>query len=242
MRLLAFDVEATGLDPLHDRIVELAVVRADDGVVLFNERIDPGVPISVQASEIHGITNADVAHCARFDHHAPFLQKLIHDAVLVGYGSRRYDTLIVDAELRRANQPGVNLRTVQEIDLLRVWVESEPRTLESAVERFLGHSHDDAHGALPDAQVIPALLRAMSQRWGYEVYDLVHKSRPADEVDRARRFRLTPGGEVVFNFGKHAGESVRLHDDYLEWMLSGDFPPDTCQAIRHLRSNDWRWP
>lgn len=240
MKLLAFDLEATGLDPFNDRIIELAVVRASDGVLLFHERMNPRVRIPPQATEIHGINDADVAHLAPFSHHAPHIQGLIDGAVLVGYGIRRYDTLLLDAELRRVNQPGIDLSSVKEVDLLRVWSESEPRTLGSAVERFLGHSHEEAHGALPDAQVLPALLRAMSQRWGYELKDLLERSKSEWEVDRSRRFRIDHRGEVVFNFGKHAGRPVREHDDYLEWMLDSDFPRDTCEAIKKLRASDYR--
>lgn len=242
MKLLAFDLEATGLDPFTDRVIELAVIRASDGVILFHERVNPRVRIPPQAAEIHGITDADVVDLPPFSHHAPYLQGLIAGAVLVGYGIRRYDTLLLDAELRRANQRGIDLTSVREVDLLRVWAESEPRTLGSAVERFLGHSHDAAHGALADAQVLPALLRAMSQRWGYELKDLLGKSKPEGEVDRSRRFRIDQRGEVVFAFGKHVGRPVRDHDDYLDWMLASDFPRDTCEVIRQLRAKDFRWP
>lgn len=39
-RIVAVDLEATGLDPREDRIVELAIVRGEDGLVLLHERLD----------------------------------------------------------------------------------------------------------------------------------------------------------------------------------------------------------
>lgn len=240
-RMLAIDLEATGLDPLTDRIVELAIVRVRDGLVLLHERFCPGVPIPQQATAVHGISDADVAHCDYFATRAADVQKMLEGAILLGYNSRRFDTVMLDAELRRAGEVGLDLATTQEIDLLRVWAESERRTLGLAVQRFLGHAHAGAHGALDDAEVLVPLVHAMKRAWGLEDYDLLHMSCPPGEVDRSGRLRLNRGGKVVFNFGKHAGELVSEHQDYLDWMLTSDFPPDTMHAIRKLKEYDWRW-
>jgi hypothetical protein len=78
--------------------------------------------------------------------------------------------------------------------------------------------------------------------FGLEDYDLVHLSRPRGEVDRSQRLKMDARGEVVFAFGRHAGEPVREHEEYLEWMLESDFPPDTKAVIQQLRENAWRWP
>lgn len=242
MKHLAFDIEATGLDPFKDRIIELAVVRAEDGLVLFNERMNPGIQIPPRSTRIHRITNADVWHCDRFSFYARQLQELFRDAVLVGFGSRRYDTLLLDAELRRAGEAGIDLEHVREIDLNRVWVASEPRSLGAAVDRFLGHSHDDAHRAIADAEVLPALLRAMGQRWGHGIDDLVALSRLPGEVDRSGRLRFDASSrQVVFAFGQYRGEPIADHEPYLDWMLTSDFPPDTKASIRALQAADYEW-
>ena len=241
-RMIAFDLEATGLDPMRDRIVELAMVRIEDGLVLLHERFHPGLPIPPSATAVHGIADADVAHADPFSLHAREIQSIVDSAVLVGYGSHRYDTVLLDAELRRAGEPGIDLSRAPEIDLLRVWSEAEPRTLETAVRRFLGHGHEGAHRALTDAEALVPLLHTMKHIFGLEDYDLLRLSRPSDEVDRSRRLRLDGRGEVVFAFGRHAGEPLREHEDYVAWMIESDFPPDTKVVIEHLRANDWRWP
>jgi DNA polymerase-3 subunit epsilon len=241
-RVVAVDLEATGLDPRQDRIVELAIVRAEDGLVLLHQRFHPGVQIPTQATAVHGISDADVAHCDRFALHASRVQAMLQDAVIMGYNSRTYDTVMIDAELRRAGEPGLDLASLPEIDLLQVWAQSEKRTLGLAVHRFLGHAHADAHSALSDAEALLPLAAAMKRTWGLEDYDLLDRSRRPGEVDRSRRLRQAPGGEVVFNFGQHRGEPVRDHEDYVKWMESSDFPSDTLDAIRRLKENGWRWP
>jgi DNA polymerase-3 subunit epsilon len=243
VKLLAFDIEATGLDPFTDRILELAVVRVDDDSLVFHAFFNPGRAIPADSTAIHGITDEAVSGCPGFESYAEAIQKLVDGAVLVGFVSRRYDTLMLDSELRRAGQPGLDLPTVQEIDLYRVWRESESRDLESAVRRFLGRKHELAHKAVPDTQVLPPLLREIARVFGYTTDDMIRLSRPDWEVDRSGKLRREDeSGEVVFNFGKHRGQPVRLNEEYLEWMLGTDFPPDTKAAIKVLRRNQFSWP
>lgn len=243
MNMLAFDIEATGLDPYEDRVLELAVIRVEDDALVFHAFFDPDGPIPPDATAVHGITDEDVRGCPSFRSCAEAIQRLIDGAVLVGFVSRRYDTLLLDAELRRAGQPGLDLATVREIDLYRVWREAEPRDLGTAVKRFLDRDHEMAHKAVPDTAVLPPLLREMARVFGYTAEDMIRISRPDWEVDRSAKFRFdAETGEVLFNFGRHRGQPVRLNDEYLEWMLGAGFPPDTKAAIRLLRRNGFRWP
>jgi len=243
VNLLAFDIEATGLDPYEDRILEIAVVRVEDDTLVFHAFLNPGRPIPPDSTTVHGITDESVVGCPQFSSCAEAIQQLVDGAVLVGFVSRRYDTLMLDSELRRAGQPGLDLPTVKEIDLFRVWRESESRDLESAVRRFLGREHEMAHNAIPDTTVLPPLMREIARVFGYTTEDMIRISRPDWEVDRSSRLRIDDdSGEVVFNFGKHRGQPARLHEEYLEWMLGADFPLDTKAAIKLLRRSGFQWP
>jgi DNA polymerase-3 subunit epsilon len=57
---IGFDTETTGLDPKTARILQAAIVTHDlQGILAEEDRIlyiDPGVPIPLEASDIHGIT------------------------------------------------------------------------------------------------------------------------------------------------------------------------------------------
>jgi DNA polymerase III subunit epsilon len=58
----AIDVETTGVDPRHDRIVEVGVVRVEpDGHVrILEQRVNPRQPIPAAATGVHGLTDAEV--------------------------------------------------------------------------------------------------------------------------------------------------------------------------------------
>ena len=71
-----FDIESTGVVPQRDRIVEIAVMKIlPDGTSRTTvRRLNPGMPIPPGATAIHGITDADVADCPRFEDIADKLQ------------------------------------------------------------------------------------------------------------------------------------------------------------------------
>jgi DNA polymerase III subunit epsilon len=229
-----FDLESTGTDPASDRIVSVALV-SEEGDVLLNQTVNPGRPIPPGASEIHGLTDADVADAPLFAEIAPQLQKMVSGVVLGGYNSRNFDAPLLDAELRRAGQPGIDLAAVEEVDVFRVWLALEPRTLVGAVRHFLGQELEGAHDALHDAQATAKVCQALAAKHGLERADLLKLSRPAWEVDRAGKFRRDEeNGDVLFGFGKLRGQVATEHPDYLKWMLKRDFTPATKAVIHDL--------
>lgn len=123
-RLLYFDLETTGTDPESDRIVELAAVRPDDDELTVR-RYHPGRPIPPGATAVHGIADEDVADAPRFEEEAGRVQQLVEGRILCGYNIRSFDTVMLDLELRRSGQPGLDLERVREVDLMRVWEEME---------------------------------------------------------------------------------------------------------------------
>jgi DNA polymerase-3 subunit epsilon len=59
--LAIIDLETTGVDPRVDRIVEVSVLKVSpDGTTDHRtRRINPGIPIPIEATRIHGISNTD---------------------------------------------------------------------------------------------------------------------------------------------------------------------------------------
>ena len=58
-----FDLETTGINIVSDRIVEISILRVtpkgEEDVL--TQRINPGIPIPEETTQIHGITDKDVA-------------------------------------------------------------------------------------------------------------------------------------------------------------------------------------
>ena len=173
--LLSLDLETTGLDPLKDRIVQAAVLMVDaDGseqATSWHGIVDPGVPIPVEASAIHGITTER----ARREGMPPVealrrMAHLIDDAAdhgvpLVIYNAP-FDWPFVLAEAQRH---GVSIARPDIVD---------PLVIDRAVDRFrrgsrrldavathYGHALGHAHDASADALAAAAIARAIGARY-----------------------------------------------------------------------------
>lgn len=98
--LAVVDLETTGLYPGGDKIVEVAAVRMDPGaapVLSLDTLVNPRR--SVSATEIHGITDADVVDAPTFDQIAGNLASALADSVFASYNVY-FDAKFLQAELQ----------------------------------------------------------------------------------------------------------------------------------------------
>lgn len=243
--LVVLDTETTGRDSRRDRLVEIAAIKyvPGDDPQVFHRRLNPGVPIPAEATQVHGITEAHVTGCPTFDAVSRQLLKFVTDADFAGYNVA-FDLQFLAAEFSRC---GIDLsldgRAV--IDPMQIFHQREPRDLAAAVGFYCGQSHRDAHSALADAVAAAAVLDAQLARYDDLPRSPAELHRRLGRVDAAGKFRLEDG-EVVFGFGKYSGrvlDGVACDDpDYLAWMLDADFLPDTKALVRAALSRAQKSP
>jgi len=240
--LVFLDLETTGLNVGSDRIVELAVIRVSpQGDVLEAvRRFNPGIPISPEATAVHGITDADVASEPPFSARARSLVELLEPCDLGGFNIRRFDLPMLLAEFRRAGvQFSVTDRRL--IDAQVIFHRQEPRDLSAAARFYLGREHEEAHTALGDIRTTAAVLAAQLERYPGLPRDLDGLHAYCDEVSPFQteldRWFLRRSGDLVFRRGKHRGETLMAvaasAPDYLRWMLGAeDMGDEVLQAVR----------
>lgn len=93
------DFETTGLTPGYDRVIEVSVVRINPGEapkLVFDTLVNPQRPVS--ATEIHGITDADVADAPTFPEIAADLVARLSGCVIAAYNVY-FDIKFLDFEL-----------------------------------------------------------------------------------------------------------------------------------------------
>lgn len=86
MPVAVIDFETTGLFAGPDRVVEVSVVRCDPGEeprLVFDTLVHPQRPMD--ATFVHGLTDADVASAPRFDEIAGWLIDAVQDCVIASY-------------------------------------------------------------------------------------------------------------------------------------------------------------
>lgn len=237
-----FDLETTGINVTQDRIVEIAIVKIDpDGSETeYYKRVNPTIPIPKESTEIHHISDADVADAPTFAQLADELAAFIGDADLAGYNSNKFDIPVLAEEFLRCNHP-FDIRARKFVDVQNIFHKMEQRTLAAAYQFYCQQPMENAHNALYDTRVTLDVFRAQLQRYeelSKNVEGLAEFSRQGNVEwhDFAGRLAKTPEGKIIYNFGKHKGKTVEEIFDsepgYYGWMLDADFPLYTKQLLR----------
>ena len=125
-KILAFDLETTGVSTNNDRIVQYALIGTlEDGTpVNVEQLVKPPVRIPYDASNIHGIYNEDVRDKPPLSEVADELAELIDGAILVGHNVRKFDYAMLKNEFLRmgrlAPQPKAIMDTLELVRRLRL--------------------------------------------------------------------------------------------------------------------------
>lgn len=87
LSFVAFDTETSGPYPLGNEIVEVGLVKWEDGkeVASFNQLIKPGKPMGAEVIAIHGITNEMVATSPSMDQVIGKVKDFIGDSILIAH-------------------------------------------------------------------------------------------------------------------------------------------------------------
>ncbi len=249
--LVAFDLETTGLNVKEDRIVEISCVKIlpNGDREIKTRRLNPEHPISAEATEVHGISDEDVANEPTFRQVGRSLYDFLEGCDLTGFNLTSFDLPILAGELGRLDLefPGPGIRV---IDSRRIFIAKEPRTLQAALNFYCGRELEDAHTAEADAIAAADVLFAQVVRYDDIPNDpdgldeFCHPDRK-DWVDVAGKM-LWKNGEVVLSFGKYKGKTLRglVESDrgYLAWVVKADFPADVVQVIREALDGTFRSP
>lgn len=242
--LAIIDLEATGTAPHRDRIVEVAVLRVfpDGHADTRTRRINPGMAIPPESTEIHGIRDQDVAGEPEFRQIAASLVEWLEDCDLAGFGIVQYDLPLLRTEFDRAGVP-FDITGRKILDAKTIYHYKEPRNLAAAHIFYCGEPFDAAHSAEADALATYRVLRAQLQRYDdlphtIEELHRISNPREADFVDSEGKL-IWRNGDVSFNFGKHRGVPLRevcvMDGEYVRWLVNKDFRADfkavLCAAL-----------
>jgi DNA polymerase III epsilon subunit-like protein len=176
------DFETTGLSPGRDRVVEVAVVRVEPGrepQLVLDSLVNPRRRMA--CTEIHGITDADVADAPEFGEIADDVLAAIGGCALAAYNVY-FDMKFLTHELERAGRDGTAPHFC--LMYLRPMLELGPRcTLGDACQEH-GISMGDQHHAAADAMPEAALYRF------YQSIFRERQIRTFGELAELRRYRF----------------------------------------------------
>lgn len=239
--LCIFDIEATGLSPERDRIVQLAITKitGKSPERTLDILCNPGMLMSDEVIAIHGITNEAVANLPGFEHHADEVFSFIRDCDLVGYNLLNFDVPMLWEELYRAGITW-DLTNTRIIDVGNIFKKKEERSLEAAVMFYCDRVHSGAHRARGDVEATLEVFNAQRRRYedvGLMDVDELHaysKLERIPRVDLAGKIGIDKDGDYVYLL--HSKRMVKVKDDlgFGEWMLKRDFPENTKMHLTRI--------
>lgn len=242
--IVFFDLETTGVNIAKDRIVEISVLKVHPNGREEQKtvRVNPEMPIPVEASKVHGIYDEDVKDCPTFKQIAKELAHLIEGCDLGGYNSNRFDIPLLAEEFLRV---GVDFDMSKRkfVDVQTIFHKMEQRTLSAAYQFYCDKSLEDAHTAAADTLATYEVLKAQLDRYGEKLennIDFLSKfSTQNKNVDFAGFIIYDEKGIEVFNFGKNKGIAVekvlREQQGYYDWMMKSDFPLYTKKILTKIK-------
>lgn len=255
--LCFFDLEATGLNVVRDRIIQIAVIKYfADGKAPeeLSMLINPGIPISLEAMQVHGIEPKDVANKPTFQQVADKIYDFIGDADLAGYNSNRFDIPLLMEEFARVGIE-FDVSNRKTLDVQRIFYKMEPRNLKAALRFYCNEEMEDAHDALADVRATVSVFKGQLEKYAdvdYEDDDGNRTEKPVRNdmkaihdftndnrfVDATQKMKFDLDGQIVFNFGKYNGQPVGpvLSKDrqYYNWILNKEFSSQVKQIVKRL--------
>ena len=241
--IVFFDLETTGTDISKDRIVEICYIKVmpDGSEIEYSKRVNPEMHIPEGASAVHGIYDEDVKDCPVFKEIAREIANDFEGCDVAGFNSNRFDLPLLAEEFLRA-QVDIDLSRLRAIDVQVLYHKREPRTLSAAYKFYCGAELENAHSALADTRATYEVLKAQLDHYADMENDMDALSKESaftNNVDFAGRIVYDVAGREVFNFGKYKGMPVDAVLDrdpgYYGWMMNGDFPLNTKQALTRIK-------
>jgi DNA polymerase III epsilon subunit-like protein len=165
------DTETTGLDPITNEIVEIAIIRERPDGTLIDEwstkvkpqRIETAHP---RALEVNGYNEAAWADAPLFDDIADEVADRLLDCVLIGHNVAFDHGFIKEALKRAGSKVRLPYHKIDTVTL--VYEHLAPLGCTSLsldrVREFLGWSKDGAHTALQDTQDCRKLYHHLTGR------------------------------------------------------------------------------
>jgi len=254
--IVFFDIEATGLSVLRDRIVQIALIKykVDGTSEELEMMINPGIPMAPEAIAVHGITPDMVKNKPTFEQVGSQLFHFIGSADLAGYNSDRFDIPMLMEEFNRIGLE-LDLTIRNTIDVQKIFYKMEPRTLTAAYRYFCNAELEGAHDALADVRATVDVLKGQLVKYKDVDYidgDNFRTPTPIindmgalsafttnkQTVDVTMKMKYDSNGVVVFNFGKYIGkpvaETLARDKQYYHWILNKEFSTQMKQIVKQL--------
>ncbi len=157
------DVETTGTSAAYGNIIEIGIIRVEDGVITdtYQTLIQPNRPLLPIITSITGITDQDLEGAPSFESVSGRIEELLRDAIFVAHNAP-FDYSFVKTEFQRL---GIrwNAKSLCTVKLSRALYTSETaHNLDALIKRH-GLPMKNRHRAYDDAYALIEFLRVATK-------------------------------------------------------------------------------
>lgn len=245
--LVVFDLETTGLNAATDRIVQISYIKVmpngeeEQKTYLVN----PEVHIPEACTEVHHITDADVADKETFKELAPRLAKEFEGCDFAGFNSNKFDVPMLVEEFLRAGVK-FDIDRHRLIDVQNIYHKKERRTLIAAYRYYCGKDLTQAHSADADTRATYEVLMAQLDKYKDDDVDPIQNdvewlqsySAMNRNVDLMGTMIYDEHDVPIFNFGKYKGRPVLdvlcSDPNFYSWVINSQFAQSTKNKLTQL--------
>jgi len=187
------DIETTGFDFHHDRIIEIAAAIYEYGKkdAEFQSLVNPEMLLPANIVALTGITQEDIADAPTIDAIAPTFLDFIGDLPIIGHNAVTFDVPFLSAQITQLENP-----VIDTLPLARKVFDLLPMHKLEYLKGALGLNTSVSHRALADVETTNELLWAClaPRRYESKVFSAFLDSRTAPTPSRPAKpkARKTP--------------------------------------------------
>ncbi|HEY7194616.1 MAG TPA: UvrD-helicase domain-containing protein [Gemmatimonadales bacterium] len=217
-RYVTFDFETTDKDVETCGVIEVGAARVVNGEIVdrFHSMVNPYQPISLQATAVHGYTDADVALAAPFREVFAQFRAFVGDDILIAHNGQNFDIPV----LKRLAAGHADLDSLVFYDTypLARSLSRDRASQEDLAHRF-GIDCGRAHHALDDAVTLAQVYRELEKQRTVRARKAV-LANLLDYLAMALALEGTEGGErrLLWDIGRY--RTLGPYSDALEFYAA----------------------
>lgn len=160
------DLETTNAN-WHDngRIIQFGCALIEDGeiVKIYNQKINPQVPIPSRITALTGLSDEDVRDSPTFEEIAPKIFKLLKNKIFIAHNVN-FDFTFLNREFNRIGMNELNIKAIDTVELSQILFPTISSYKLQDLTGYLSIEHDNPHSADSDALVTAKLFLIIIKR------------------------------------------------------------------------------
>ncbi|MDP3940928.1 MAG: exonuclease domain-containing protein [bacterium] len=241
------DLETTGINPRFDRIIEVGILRVEDGKIVasFTSLVNPHTYLPSEITRITGINTNDLLDAPDFSEVKQKILDVLSGAIFVAHNAR-FDYGFLKHEFLRHNERF----TAKQICTLRLSRSLYPKLPHHNLESLIAHFNlpvKRRHRALDDATAIYYFVKQATNEKKFEnvLTSIMKKTAIPLHLDRSVLDALPEGPGVYLFYGDtelplYIGKSKNIKERILSHFASDITSPSEMKISQQIKRIEYR--